>query len=61
MTNPCAGAPAPAHLIYRNFVSSRADRIEQAKEDWREQRFASVPAETDFIPLPPDPFPARVR
>lgn len=35
-----------------NFVSSSADRIEQAKEDWRQQRFARVPDETEFIPLP---------
>lgn len=35
-----------------NFVSSSADRIEQAKEDWRAQRFARVPGETEFIPLP---------
>lgn len=35
-----------------NFVSSSAERIEQAKEDWRQQRFAAVPGETEFIPLP---------
>ena len=35
-----------------NFVSSSKDRIEQAKEDWRAQRFAPVPDETEFIPLP---------
>jgi hypothetical protein len=35
-----------------NFVSSSAERLEQAKEDWRQQRFASVPGETEFIPLP---------
>lgn len=37
-----------------NFVSSRADRIEQAKRDWIAQRFAPVPGETGFIPLPDD-------
>jgi hypothetical protein len=41
----------PRYLTW-NFVSSSAERIEQAKEDWREQRFASVPGETEFIPLP---------
>nr|WP_314547559.1 pirin family protein [uncultured Massilia sp.] len=41
----------PRYLTW-NFVSSSADRIEQAKEDWREQRFARVPGETEFIPLP---------
>ena len=36
-----------------NFVSSRRDRIEQAKEDWREGRFPKVPGdEEEFIPLP---------
>jgi redox-sensitive bicupin YhaK (pirin superfamily) len=38
--------------IYWNFVSSSQERIEQAKEDWRENRFAHVPGETEFIPLP---------
>jgi redox-sensitive bicupin YhaK (pirin superfamily) len=37
--------------IWWNFVSSSRERIEQAKEDWREGRFASVPEETEFIPL----------
>jgi redox-sensitive bicupin YhaK (pirin superfamily) len=58
-------APGPARLlllggepmdgprhIWWNFVSSRKGRIEQAKEDWRAGRFASVPGETEFIPLP---------
>lgn len=44
-------ADGPRH-IWWNFVSSRKERIEQAKEDWREGRFAAVPEETDFIPLP---------
>ena len=47
-------------FIYWNFVSSSRERIEQAKEDWREQRFAPVPDESEFIPLPPDP-PQPVR
>jgi redox-sensitive bicupin YhaK (pirin superfamily) len=41
----------PRH-IWWNFVSSRRERIEQAKEDWRSGRFAPVPGETEFIPLP---------
>jgi redox-sensitive bicupin YhaK (pirin superfamily) len=41
----------PRYLTW-NFVSSSEDRIEQAKEDWRAQRFAPVPGETEFIPLP---------
>jgi redox-sensitive bicupin YhaK (pirin superfamily) len=39
------------YLVW-NFVSSSIDRLEQAKEDWRLQRFAAVPGETEFIPLP---------
>lgn len=36
-----------------NFVSSRKERIEQAKADWRERRFPTVPGdELEFIPLP---------
>jgi redox-sensitive bicupin YhaK (pirin superfamily) len=38
--------------IWWNFVSSRRERIEQAKEDWKSGRFAPVPGETEFIPLP---------
>lgn len=38
--------------IWWNFVSSSKARIEQAKNDWREGVFASVPGETEFIPLP---------
>jgi len=50
------GEPFPEkRYIYWNFVSSSQDRIEQAKRDWRESRFASVPGETEFIPLPDDP------
>ncbi len=41
----------PRH-IWWNFVSSRWDRIDQAKEDWKQGRFAPVPGETEFIPLP---------
>jgi len=38
--------------IYWNFVSSRPERIEQAKQDWRDMRFALVPGDDEFIPLP---------
>ena len=38
--------------IWWNFASSRKERIEQAKEDWKTGRFAPVPNETEFIPLP---------
>jgi redox-sensitive bicupin YhaK (pirin superfamily) len=47
------GAPldGPRHMWW-NFVSSRRERIEQAKADWKEGRFARIPGETEFIPLP---------
>src|SRR5437764_1126708 len=38
--------------IWWNFVSSRRERIEQAKEDWKTGKFTPVPGETEFIPLP---------
>lgn len=39
--------------IWWNFVSSRRERIEQAKADWKARRFAVVPGDgTEFIPLP---------
>jgi len=41
----------PRH-IWWNFVSSRKERIEAAKEDWKSGRFSPVPQETEFIPLP---------
>jgi hypothetical protein len=56
------GEPLPEpRQIFWNFVSSSGDRIEQAKEDWREGRFAKVPGETEFIPLPAEARPAPVR
>jgi len=39
--------------IWWNFVSSSKERLEAAKDDWKQARFAIVPGdETDFIPLP---------
>jgi redox-sensitive bicupin YhaK (pirin superfamily) len=47
------GAPLDGERhIWWNFVSSSRSRIEQAKRDWKEGRFAPVPGETEFIPLP---------
>jgi len=44
----------PRYLSW-NFVSSSADLIEQAKADWKAQRFGKVPGETEFIPMPDIP------
>ncbi len=39
--------------IWWNFVSSRKERIEQAKQDWKVGNFPKVPGdEIEFIPLP---------
>ena len=46
------GEPLGHRFMVWNFVSSRKERIEQAKDDWRTQRFDPVPGETEFIPLP---------
>jgi redox-sensitive bicupin YhaK (pirin superfamily) len=35
-----------------NFVSSSLARLDQARIDWREQRFPKVPDETEWIPQP---------
>ncbi|MDN5862272.1 MAG: pirin family protein [Salinisphaera sp.] len=66
--------PAPARLvlvggetmdgpryIWWNFVSSRRERIEQAKAEWKAGRFDTVPGDVEeFIPLPgPDLGAAR--
>lgn len=39
-------------FIWWNYVASSKQRIEDAKQRWREQRFPAVPGETEFIALP---------
>ncbi len=47
------GAPVGARRIWWNFVSSDAERLEQAKQDWDAQRFPLVPGDHDpWVPLP---------
>jgi redox-sensitive bicupin YhaK (pirin superfamily) len=47
-----AAMDGPRH-IWWNFVSSRKERIEQAKVDWKLARFDIVPGDDkEFIPLP---------
>jgi redox-sensitive bicupin YhaK (pirin superfamily) len=53
------GAPIGPRYIWWNFVSSRAERIEQAKQDWKEGNFPPVPRETEFVPLPVFERPAQ--
>lgn len=48
-----SGEPLGHRFIEWNFVSSRRERIEQAKADWRHSRFAQIPDDHDeYIPLP---------
>jgi hypothetical protein len=45
----------PRHVFW-NFVSSSRDRINQAKADWKEQRFPLIPGDDqEFIPIPEVP------
>ena len=48
------GAPLDGKRhIWWNFVSSSKERIERAKRDWRERRFAKIPEdEGELVPLP---------
>ena len=40
------------HFIYWNFVSSSKEKIEQAKEDWKNHNFPKVPGDDDYVPMP---------
>jgi hypothetical protein len=49
------GEPLGDRYIWWNFVSSRKERIEQAKEDWKQGRIILPPTDNhEFIPLPDD-------
>lgn len=49
------GEPLGQRFIWWNFVSSRKERIEQAKADWKEGRIILPPTDNqEFIPLPED-------
>jgi redox-sensitive bicupin YhaK (pirin superfamily) len=49
------GEPLGERHIWWNFVSSRKERIDQAKEDWKQGRIILPPNDNkEFIPLPDD-------
>ncbi|MHA6248195.1 pirin family protein [Pontibacter sp. CAU 1760] len=49
------GEPLGERFIWWNFVSSRKDRIEQAKADWKEGKILLPPTDNlEFVPLPTD-------
>lgn len=44
--------PEPRYIDW-NFVSSSKERLLQARDDWRHQRFGKIPGDDkDFVPLP---------
>jgi redox-sensitive bicupin YhaK (pirin superfamily) len=49
------GEPLGERFIWWNFVSSRKERIEQAKADWKAGRIVLPPDDDkEFVPLPED-------
>jgi hypothetical protein len=53
------GEPVGPRYIWWNFVSSRRERLEQAKADWNEGRIPRPVGDTDeWIPAPDEPMPA---
>ena len=49
------GAPLDApRYMWWNFVASSESLLQQARQDWREQRYPMVPGDAEFIPLPAD-------
>lgn len=47
------GEPLGERYIWWNFVSSRKERIEQVKEDWKQGRILLPPNDNkEFVPLP---------
>lgn len=49
------GEPFPEErFIYWNFVATNQEIIEQAKQDWKEDRFPRIEGESDLVPLPPE-------
>ncbi len=49
------GEPLGERYIWWNFVNSRKERIEQAKEDWKQGRIKLPPNDNkEFVPLPED-------
>jgi redox-sensitive bicupin YhaK (pirin superfamily) len=54
----CGGSPMDGpRYVWWNFVSSRRERLREAREDWKGGRFALPPDDHDeFIPLPEVPM-----
>jgi hypothetical protein len=49
------GAPLDgSRHLWWNFVASSPERLQKARDDWKNGRFAMVPGDDEFIPLPED-------
>lgn len=47
------GEPLPEeHFLLWNFVSHSKERLQQAKEDWKNKKFPKVPGDKTYIPIP---------
>lgn len=47
------GEPFPEErYIYWNFVATSLERIERAKQEWKENKFPEIIGESDKVPLP---------
>ncbi len=47
------GEPLPEeHYLLWNFVSHSKERLQQAKEDWKNKKFPKVPGDETYIPIP---------
>lgn len=46
------GEPVGERHKWWNFIYRKQERLEQAKQDWRDGKLGQVPGETEFIPLP---------
>ena len=56
------GEPVGPRYIWWNFVSSRRERLEQARDDWQAGRFVLPVGDADeWIPAPNDPMPPPHR
>jgi len=46
------GEPLPEeHYLLWNFVSHSKERLQQAKEDWKNKKFPKVPGDETYIPI----------
>jgi redox-sensitive bicupin YhaK (pirin superfamily) len=46
------GQPLGQRIVWWNLAATRRELIEEAKAAWKEGRFAPIPGETEFAPLP---------